>query len=256
MPELKKFANFMASALIISVILVSCNEKSFNPEDPADVFAAAVKPYNDGLYDIALQKLGQFKSRFPYSAYSAKADLYTANAHFELANYQEAAVAYSQFIKLHPRHENIDFARFRIGQSYWVEAPEEVDREQDFTARAIQEWQNLLTLHPRSKYAKEAKEKIYLGQKRIAKSNEFIMNFYCKQEKYHACAFKAISILDNYKEFPKVRQAALKKAALAFDKLAEQKAKDPDDDSNIYFKSMTSKGLKQKAEIFRRAIKP
>ena len=180
---------------IYLLITVSCSQKNYNPESPSDVFASAVAPYNDGLYDIALQKLGQFKSRFPYSKHSAQADLYIANSHYELGNYQEAAVAYSQYIKLHPRHKQVDFARYRIGESYWVEAPEEIDREQDLTRQAIEEWQNLMDLHPKSKYVAEAKKKIALGQDRIARSNEFIMNFYCKQEKYHACAYKAIYIL-------------------------------------------------------------
>lgn len=255
MPELKKFIKSVAFIFLCTMVLISCKEKSYDPEQPADVFAAAVKPYNDGLYDIALQKLGQFKSRFPYSAYSAKADLYIANAHYELANYQEAAVAYSQFIKLHPRNENVDFARFRIGLSYWTEAPEEIDREQEFTEKAIEQWRDLLLLHPKSKYSKEASEKIALGKKRIAQSNEFIMNFYCKQEKYHACAFKAVSILENYKEFPEIRQSALKKAALSFDKLSKIKEENPDSDTNIYFKTMTAKQLKEKAETFRKAVK-
>ena len=234
-------------------MIVSCSEKSYNPEDPADVFAAAAEPYNDGLYDIALQKLGQFKSRFPYSKHAAQADLMMANSHFELGNYQEAAIAYSQFIKLHPRHEKVDFAQFRIGEAYWIEAPEEVDREQDFTSQAMIEWQTLLDKYSSSKYVKEAREKMKIGRKRIADSQVFVMNFYCKQEIYHACAFRAVNILESYKDFPDIQRRALQLAGKSFEEMAKIKAEDPESDKNIYFKSMTAKQLKEKAETFRSA---
>ena len=67
-------------------LLLSCQEKSFDPTDPSDVFARAASPYNDGLYDIALQKLGEFKSRFPYSKHTSQAELMMADSHFQLGS--------------------------------------------------------------------------------------------------------------------------------------------------------------------------
>ncbi|SME88436.1 outer membrane protein assembly factor BamD [Pseudobacteriovorax antillogorgiicola] len=238
--------------LFLLIFSQACQEKSFNPQDPADVFARASEPYEDGLYDIALQKLGEFRSRFPYSKHTTQAELMMANCHYELGNYQEAAFAYEQFVKLHPRHPKVDFALYRVGESYWIEAPEDIDREQDFTQKALTEWETLVNRFPNSQYSTDAKSKIKLGKKRIADSQVFVMNFYCKQERFHSCAYKALIILDKYKDFTDIRKQALKQAARSFAKLANQKAEDPESDKNVYVRSMSLKELQDKAATFKR----
>ena len=180
----------MKNSLIISIlalfpiILTSCVEKTTDPNDPASAFAAAREPYDDENYEMALQKLGEFKSRFPYSKLTALSELYIANCQYELGRYEEAAVSYEQFATLHPRHEKVPFAMYRIGESYWVDAPEEVDREQEFTLRSLEEWGTLVEKFPNSDYAKKALKNIAIGKRRLAGSVEFIAKFYCKLEIY------------------------------------------------------------------------
>lgn len=238
--------------LFLLPLFLSCQEKSFDPADPADVFARAAAPYHDGLYDIAIQKIGEFKTRFPYSKYSTEGELMVADSHFQLGNFQDAAYSYEQFVRLHPRHKKLDFVLYRIGESYWVEAPEAIDREQDLTRLALTKWETLLKRFPDSKYVKEASTKIEAGRKRIALSEVFAMKFYCRQKIYHSCAYKALIILEQHKQFPDVTKSALKAAALSFEKLALQKRATPSSDKNIYLKSMSLQELQEKAATFKR----
>ncbi len=252
---MQSFANITARFsifLLICFIPVACTQKDMDPNDPADVFAEAREPYDDGLYDLAIQRLGEFKARFPYSKHAPLAELFIANSHFELGNFQEAAFSYEQFTTLHPRHEKVPFAMYRIGESYWVESPEEIDREQEYAMRAIEEWQKLVQRFPESEFAGEAKQRIQLGKRRIAESYDFIGRFYCKQELFHACAYKSIELLDRYPEFKDLRIKALERAARSFDKLAKQKQDKPDDDSNIYVKQMTAEQLREQAATYRK----
>lgn len=235
--------------------ITACSQKDFNPSDPADVFAAAKEPYNDGLYDIAIQKLGEFTARFPYSKLTPEAELLIANSHFELASYAEAAVSYEQFIKLHPKHEKADFAMFRIGESFWTEAPDDIDREQDFTQKAVEEWERLIEAYPNSKYTTDAKQRVKAGLRRIAESFDFIAAYYCKRELYHACAYRSVQILEKYSDFKDLRKKSLKRAAKSFAKLAKEKSKDPESDSNIYLRSMSAEQLLKKSKEFEGMIK-
>jgi outer membrane protein assembly factor BamD len=237
-------------AITLLSLTLSCSQKDFDPDDPADAFAAAREPYDDQLYDIAIQKLGSFRARFPYSKHTPLAELLSANSHFELGNYGESAVAYKQFVQLHPNHPEASFAMYRIGESYWIEAPEEIDREQEFTKKAIEEWEVLLVSYPKGKYADLAKQKIQQGQRRIAESIDFIGKFYCKQEIFHACAYRSIELIELYPQFKDLRAAALKRAAISFRRMAKQKKEDPSNDSNIYFKALNDKQLIEKAETF------
>lgn len=255
MRQLAKVKPLFFIVLSSLALLGGCVEKDFDPSDPGDSFAAAREPYDDGLYDIALQKLGAFKSRFPYSKHAPMAELLMANAQYELGRYQEAALTYSQFARLHPRHEKADFALFRVGQSYWIDAPEAVDREQDLTYRAIEEWKTLINRYPESEYTEKAKKFVKQGERRIAESYNFIVNFYCKQEIYHACAYKALELMEDYPEFDDLRLNALRKASLSFTKMADTKRESPDSDKNIFFSRMNAAQLSEKAQTFRNLAK-
>lgn len=236
---------------LLTLILTCCTSKKIDPQDPKDSYSSAKEFFDQGNYDLAIQKLGEFKSRFPYSNYAILADLYIADSYFELEEFSEAVVSYSQFAKLHPSHFKADYAMFRVGESYWTDAPLDVDREQDLTIKAISSWNKLIKQYPASPYVKKAQQSIKKGHERIAKSYEFIAKFYCKMEKYHACAFKYLQIVRNYPDYKLLYQNALKNAAIAFDKLYQMKKISPDSDKNLYFKNLTIEELKKKAEDLR-----
>jgi outer membrane protein assembly factor BamD len=233
-----------------ALFLASCQEKDFDLANPENSFAIAKKPYVQGNYEIALNKLGEFKTRFPYSRFAIDAELLIANAYFELGRYGEAVVSYEQFIKLHPKHEQVAFAQFRIGQSYWQQAPKDKDREQDLSSKAIAAFDKLAATYPDSEYAAEAQELSKQGQRRLAESQEFVAGYYCRQEIWHACAHRYLALAESYnKTFPDLVKKALNQAAVALDKLAERKGevKDNEDESNLYLKAMSREELKQRA---------
>ncbi len=243
----------MPMRLIIAVLifLSACQEKEFDVNDVPGSYQIAKEPYDNRNYEIALRRLGEFKSRFPYSKYAIEAELLMANAHFELGHYPEATVAYKQFIKLHPRHPSTAFSQFRMGLSYWKDAPEAINREQDLTARAISEWKVLLEKYPQDPLVDEAKKLIEQGEKRIVDSEEFIAKFLCKQEKYHACAYRNMKMVEST---PAKYRAQIKRAlldgAFAIDKMLDNKKAD-DEDSNLFFKNHSPDELRTKAAKFR-----
>lgn len=244
----------IAIIFIFASLFAACAEKEFDPNDPEKSYGIAKEPYDDENWEIALSKLGEFKSRFPYSKFAAESELLIANAHFELGHYTEAAIAYEQFVKLHPKHPKVDYAMFRIGESYWQDAPEEIDREQDYTLKSIREWERLIEKMPDSPYSAKAKELVKQGKRRVAESVAFIVRFYCKQDIYHACAYRAIQLADEYAEFKDLRIEAVEYAVLALDKVAAAKAADPTSDKNLYFKQMSADEIKARADNFRKLL--
>lgn len=247
-------AVFRLALLFVFLAPLSCSEKELDPNDPAKSFAYAREPYDDENWEIALQKLGEFKSRFPYSKYAALAELMIADCHFELDQYEEAASAYGQFVKLHPKHEKTEYAMYRIGESYWVDAPEAVDRDQEFTSRAIEEWEKLRRKFPDGTYSKKAAELIAKGERRIAENYEFVAAFYCKLEIQHACAYRSLLLTEKYPQYPDLYKKSLGRAASAFEKLADEKTQEPESDKNIYFKTMSAEEIRAKARELRQKL--
>jgi outer membrane protein assembly factor BamD len=239
---------------VIAALFAACAEKEFDPADPAGSFAIAREPFDDGNHEIALTKLGEFRARFPYSKFAAEAELLIADSHFELDQYPEAAAAYQQFAKLHPKHPKVDYALFRVGESYWQDSPEEIDREQEFTIKAIDEWRRLIEQQPQSPFVAKAKELSAIGERRLAESIDFIASFYCKLDIYHACAYRFIELADRFGQYPDLRKKALTKAADAMDRIAEAKEKDPESDKNLYHKRMSVAEIRERAANFRRLL--
>ena len=240
--------------LSVGILVLGCEEKEFDPNDPAKSYGIAKEPYDDENYEIAVQRLGEFKSRFPYSKFAVEAELLIANAQYELGRYTESALAYEQFVKLHPKHPKVDYAAFRVGESYWQDAPEEVNREQDYTVKAVREWEKLIGKFPDSPYAKQAKGLVQKGKRRIAESIEFFASFYCKQQIYHACAYRSIQLADEYPEFTDLRVKALENAIFSLDKVADAKALDESSDKNLYFMQMSTQEIRDRAANLRKLL--
>ncbi len=248
----EKFSNLLMLLVIFLGASFACVDKSTDPSDPVASFANARAPYDDEMYEAAVTKLGEFKSRFPYSKNAPDAELMIAHSHFKLGQFPEAAAAYEQFVKLHPRHPDADMAQYRIGESYWSEAPEEIDREQEYTIKAIDEWEKLVVSYPNSSYKNKADTFLVTGKRRVADHSEFIARFYCKQEIYHACAYRYIELAEQYPQFKDLQKLAFSEAGRAFGELAKGKSKDEQSDKNIYYKSMSSAQLQQKSEDMKR----
>ena len=247
--------HFLYVALIAAMIATGCVEKEFDPNDPKKSYGMAKEPFDDGHYEEAIKKLGEFKARFPYSQFASDAELLIADSQFQLERFQEAAIAYDTFAKLHPKHPKTEYALYRVAESYWEDSPEAVSREQEYTEKAVAQWEEVIQKFPTTQYAVRAKEMIGKGRRRLAESVQFVARFYCKQEIWHSCAYRYTQLLDKYPDQKDIAQEALERAAFALDKVAEAKEKDPASDKNLYHRTMTAQQIREKAANFRRIAK-
>ena len=229
--------------LIISFVVSGCFAKSFDPNNPLAAFTAAQETFADRDYELAISRLGSFKSRFPYSKLAADAELLIADALFALARYPEALLAYQRFVRLRPRHARHAYAMFQIGQTHWVEAPTEVDREQNYTRQALAAWRALLTTHPDSEVAAQARQLIEVGERRIAGSFIFIADFYCKQGIYHACAWRHIELAKRWARFTDLAVASRRKAANALEQVLASKEDSSPAAANVFLKNYSRSEL-------------
>jgi outer membrane protein assembly factor BamD len=245
--------------LMIQVLVITtfyaCVEKEFDPNDPKKSFGIAKEPFDAGHYDEAIKKLGEFKSRFPYSQFASEAELLIADSHYQLDHFQEAAAAYETFVKLHPKHPKADYAMYRVAESYWEDSPTAVSREQEYTEKAVQQWQEVVAKFPGTSYASRAKDMITQGRRRLAESVRFVARFYCAREIWHACAYRYSQLLEKFPEQKDITTEALDRAAFALERVADAKEKDPASDKNLYHRSMNPQQIREKASNLRRLMK-
>ena len=234
--------------LLLAVSTSCMSTRSKDKPDPA--FEDAALHVSKKHYEIAIQKLGEYKTKFPESKRIPEAELLIADSRFGLTNFEEAIFDYERFVKLRPDHPKAPYAQYRVGESYWKEAPDKVDREQLFTRQAMREWNTLIAEYPKSELVAKARENIKEGYKRLVAHEDFIAKFYCRKKKFHACVFRSEQILARYPKNTEFVAAAKKRLATAYLALAETKRADPTNENNIYLESYTAEQLSKKAQSF------
>ena len=240
--------NILMILTIFFCSIQGCVDDDYDKNDASESFLRARQDYDDENFTLAIQSLGEFKARFPYGKLATVAELMIADSHFQMEQFEEAAVSYKQFAKLHPKHEKVEFALYRVGLCYWYASPEDIDRDQGFTKLAVQEWQNLIDLAPNNDFSLKARKLIKEGNQRIADNLKFVADFYCKLEQWAACAFRSLLVANEYPEFKAIKKNALKKAGDALAILAANKRADPSSDKNTYYNLMSADDIEKESK--------
>lgn len=148
-------------------------------------------------YDEANECFEVLKSRFAGTRASYEADLEIGDNYFRKKEFLLAAETYLAFAKLHPAHEKIDYAYYRIGLSYLRESPKAVDRDQQYLDDAIHYLEFAAGNHE-SSVTDVAKEKLTEARTRIAKRHFYIGRFYWRTGEYLSAIPRFQEIVTHY----------------------------------------------------------
>jgi outer membrane protein assembly factor BamD len=170
------------------------------PDKPPQQLAVeGVQKMQEKDYGDALKAFRTIKERYPYSKYAILAELKVADAHFLKGQYAEAAVAYEEFVRLHPRNEIIPYILYQIGMCHFLSF-RATDRDQEETKLAMESFQRLIQAFPQSEYSQRAKKQLLECTKRLAYHEYHIARFYFRQEKYDAARVRLEKLTSTYPE--------------------------------------------------------
>ncbi len=207
----------LISALFLCGILgfLSCASGKKSLREQKGTFLETVKlNYEAGMealknedYDKAIGYFQYVKSKSEFSTYVALSDLRIADAKFAQKKWLEAASAYEVFIRLHPRHNEIDYAFYRVGASYFHAIPADffllppaTSRDQTFTKEALQAIERFLLKFPESQYQEEARKIQVLLFSYLAKHNQYIADYYRRRGRFLAAIDRLLEVEALYPE--------------------------------------------------------
>lgn len=150
-------------------------------------------------YDDALKAFQKLKEQYPYSKYAILAELKIGDAHFHKREYAEAAIAYEEFARLHPRNEVIPYVLYQIGMSHFLSFST-IDRDQGETQRAMEAFQRVIQAFPETQYAKKAEVQLFECQKRLVAHEFYVGRFYFRQKRYRSAKERLEKISRSYPE--------------------------------------------------------
>lgn len=215
--------------------LLACASSRVSMTGDVQYGKSAEEDYKFGLDELQHQSyadagkfLDHVKAKYPFSKYAALADLRLADIKYEQEKYIEAADAYDNFLKLHPTHEEADYAQFRAAEARFKDAPGdfflfppsyEKDRRQLVTA--IGSLEQFLKDRSGSKYRDDAQKLVLLGKGRLADYEFYVGDFYWKRERWPGAAGRFERMV---KQFPGAPQEpeALYRLALCYLRMDER----------------------------------
>jgi outer membrane protein assembly factor BamD len=179
-------------------------KKSSTIDKNADMLAMeGMQKMRDKKYGDAVKAFQKLKDQYPYSKYSILAELKLGDAHFYKKNYAEAAIAYEEFARLHPRNEVVPYVLYQIGMCHFLSFST-IDRDQEETQQAIEAFQRVIQNYPKSDYAKKAKKQVLECQKRAVAREFYVGQYYYRSGEYLAAKNRLEKINEKYPDTVKV----------------------------------------------------
>ncbi len=192
---MKKLCMLLAVALLLAV---GCSPKKLDQEKPAEELAAeGLDQFNKESYHQAIETFKKLKDWYPFSKKAIMAELKIADSHYFLKSYEEAVVAYEEFVNLHPRNEAAPYVMYQIGRCHFDQI-EIVDRDQTATQKALDGFNRLIQQFPDSDYAKMAQPHIKTCVQHLAAHELYVAEFYYNKKKYEAALKRLQGLLKQY----------------------------------------------------------
>lgn len=212
--------NIIVKILILTsgLYLGGCSSDETQPQDLAEkaLYERAQKNLRDESFQQAVKNLQLLEARYPFGPYAEQSQLEIIYAHYRAYEPEATIAAADRFIRLHPRHANVDYAYYMKGLSNYVDSEGFLDRflPTDMTMRdpgaALESFENfrqLLFRYPDSPYAADAKARMLYLRARLARYEINVANYYFKRGAYIAAANRGRYVVENFPQTPAIGDA-------------------------------------------------
>ena len=190
---------FISCSLIVIVAFsfLACGPKNKVEKLAPELAEDARVQFEKERYKEAIDIYTKLRDWYPFNTLAVEAELNIAEAHFKMKEYDEAAIAYEEFEKLHPRHESIDYIIRQQALCYFNRLDSE-DRDQTQAIKAYSILARLTQQFPESTYVEEAEKQKAECLKSLAAHEMYVGRFYLKARNYKSALGRFETVLDAY----------------------------------------------------------
>lgn len=167
------------------------------PDTPDAIVAKADSYYDRGKFFQSAELYKAFLARFPGDDRSDYAQFRLAESYFNDEQYPLAAVEYQILISNYGYSEYVDDALFKMGVSFWKQAPS-VQRDQQKVRDALSRFEQFLQTFPTSELAPEVRRYVALVHERLAHKAYLNARWYLRNKRYTAAMIYLDKVIDNY----------------------------------------------------------
>lgn len=201
----------LIAAVVVAFGLAGCASSPDGEEEYVERPVAEL--YNEALDLLeaedplgAARAFEEVQRQHPYSQWATRAELMAAFAFYEANSYDEAIAAAQRFAELHPGNDDVPYAHYLIGVSYY-EQISDVGRDQRMTEQALSAFNELTQRFPDSAYARDARLKADLARDHLAGREMQVGRYYLRRGAYVGAINRFRNVIDNYQTTTHVPEA-------------------------------------------------
>ena len=181
-------------------LLASCADKkelAYKEESVYDIYSKAMLNIEQEHYKEAALYFDEVERQHPYSIWATKAKLMSAYSYYHSNEYDEAITRLDRFISVHPGNRDIAYAYYLKALCYY-ERIADIRRDQEFTQKALETLQDIVTRFPDSPYGRDARLKLDLTRDHLAGKEMSIGRFYLNNRQFLAAINRFRGVVDTY----------------------------------------------------------
>ncbi len=200
------------SALIFAAFLTGCASSGDIDDETygmtvAELYEEAKRLLTKAEYSTAITYYEKLESRFPYGTYAERARLEVIYAYYKDSQPETAIISADRFIKLHPNHQNVDYAYYIRGLASFDNSisfmdklfdQEPSERDPKSVRKAFKYFSELIQRFPKSRYTPDSIKRMKELRENLARYEVHVANYYQRRGAHLAAANRAKYIIENY----------------------------------------------------------
>ena len=169
-----------------------------------------------GAYEQAIEYYEKLDVRYPFGPLAMQGQLDLVYAYYKFDQHASAIAAADRFIKLHPRHSNVDYAYYLKGLVHFVGDDSILDRfvskdrsehDTNATLQSFRAFEELVQRFPESRYADDSRRRMLYLKNLLATHEIHAARYYIKRGAWLAAANRARYVVENFQRTPAVSDA-------------------------------------------------
>ncbi|MEH6469629.1 MAG: outer membrane protein assembly factor BamD [Halopseudomonas sp.] len=193
-------------SLLSGCALFGSDNEEFDIPEP-QLWEEAKALLDEGNYEIATTKLELLESRYPFGRYSEQAQLELIFAYHKQSKPAEAVAAADRFIRLHPQHENVDYAYYLRGLTHFLQDQSVINRflPTDMSMRdpgaakdSFDDFATLLERYPNSQHAPDARKRMIFLRNQLAQYEIHVARYYLRRGAFVAATNRGRYVVENF----------------------------------------------------------
>ena len=220
-----RFAAFLL--VVLALIAGGCgsSEKAVSTMTADERFAHAKALYDDGDYLEAINEFTVITLQYQGSTHAADAQFYLGECRFQRGEYLLASFEYGVVRRNYPASPRAQEAQYKLALSYYELSPR-YNLDQQYTRKAIDEFQAFVEYYPSNPLVADADAKIKELTNRLAKKQYESARLYTTMEYYKAALMYYDDVIDRYHDTEYAPLAYLDKTELLLSRRRYREARE------------------------------